>query len=77
MVVRWPGRLLVASGAVVLVGCLTLPSYHPNYDDRIYVADDVPSKPGYIAADRHFPVSRLNTDMLWSSPTTTCATAPT
>jgi RND superfamily putative drug exporter len=64
IVVRWPGRLLVASGAVVLVGCLTLPSYHPNYDDRIYVADDVPSKAGYIAADRHFPVSKLNTDML-------------
>ncbi|WP_206676519.1 RND family transporter [Mycobacteroides franklinii] len=64
LVVRWPGRVLVASTAVVLVGSLTLPSYHPNYDDRIYIPDDIPSKAGYMAADRHFPVSKLNSDML-------------
>ncbi len=49
---------------MVLVGSLTLPTYHPNYDDRIYVADDSPSKLGYAASDRHFRVSRLNGDML-------------
>jgi RND superfamily putative drug exporter len=64
LVVRWPGRLLFASGVVVLVGSITLPTYRPNYDDRLYVADDVPSKQGYAASDRHFPVSKLNSDML-------------
>ena len=64
LVVRWPGRLLLASCAVVLVGAVTLPTYRPNYDDRIYIADDIPSKQGYAASDRHFPVSRLNSDML-------------
>ncbi len=64
LVVRWPGRLLLASGVVVLVGSITLPTYRPNYDGRIYVADDIPSKQGYAASDRHFPVSRLNSDML-------------
>ncbi|ORA09189.1 hypothetical protein BST16_25140, partial [Mycobacterium asiaticum DSM 44297] len=62
--VRWPGRVLLASCVVVLVGSLTLPTYHPNYDDRIYISDDSPSKQGYAASDRHFPVSRLNGDML-------------
>jgi RND superfamily putative drug exporter len=64
LVVRWPGRLLLASCVVVLVGAITLPTYRPNYDDRIYIADDIPSKQGYAASDRHFPVSRLNSDML-------------
>ena len=64
LVVRWPGRLLFASGVVVLVGSITLPTYRPNYDDRLYVADDVPSKQGYAASDRHFPASKLNSDML-------------
>jgi putative drug exporter of the RND superfamily len=64
LVVRWPGRLLLASCVVVLVGSVTLPTYRPNYDDRLYIADDIPSKQGYAASDRHFPVSRLNSDML-------------
>jgi len=46
------------------VGSVTVPTYRPNYDDRIYIADDIPSKQGYAASDRHFPVSRLNSDML-------------
>ena len=64
LVVRWPGRLLLASCVGVLVGSVTVPTYRPNYDDRIYIADDIPSKQGYAASDRHFPVSRLNSDML-------------
>jgi putative drug exporter of the RND superfamily len=64
LVVRWPGRLLLASCVLVLVGSVTLPTYRPNYDDRLYVADDVPSNQGYAASDRHFPVSKLNSDML-------------
>ncbi|ORB60825.1 hypothetical protein BST43_00865 [Mycobacteroides saopaulense] len=62
--VRWPGRILVVSSVVVMIGSITLPSYKPNYNDRIYIADDVPANQGYAAADRHFPVSKLNSDML-------------
>ncbi|QNI06205.1 RND family transporter [Mycobacterium kubicae] len=64
LVVRWPGRLLLASCVVVLVGSIMLPTYRPNYDDRIYVPEDTPSKQGYAASDRHFPVSKLNSEML-------------
>ncbi|SLF47830.1 Putative membrane protein, MmpL family [Mycobacteroides abscessus subsp. abscessus] len=63
-VVRWPARVLVASSVMVMVGSLTLPSYRPNYDDRIYVPTDTPANQGYVAADKHFPVSKLNSDML-------------
>ncbi|BAX97892.1 putative membrane protein, MmpL family [Mycobacteroides stephanolepidis] len=62
--VRWPGRILVVSSVVVMIGSITLPSYRPNYNDRIYIADDVAANQGYAAADRHFPVSKLNSDML-------------
>ncbi|MDM3950728.1 MMPL family transporter, partial [Mycobacteroides abscessus] len=60
----WPGRILVVSSVVVMIGSITLPTYKPNYNDRIYIADDVPANQGYAAADRHFPVSKLNSDML-------------
>ncbi|MBN7560960.1 RND family transporter [Mycobacteroides abscessus subsp. abscessus] len=62
--VRWPARILVVSSVVVMIGSITLPTYKPNYNDRIYIADDVPANQGYAAADRHFPVSKLNSDML-------------
>jgi putative drug exporter of the RND superfamily len=62
--VRWPGRVLLVGCAVVLIGSMTLPSYRPNYDDRIYLANSVASNQGYEASDRHFPVSHLNADML-------------
>ncbi|MEU9808415.1 MMPL family transporter [Mycobacterium sp. NPDC050853] len=62
--VRWPGRILVVSSVVVLIGSITLPSYRPQYDDRIFVSADTPANQGYAAADRHFPVSKLNSDML-------------
>ncbi|MCV7401688.1 RND family transporter [Mycobacterium fragae] len=64
LVVRWPGRILLASCVVVLVGSITLPTYRPNYDDRIYIPDDAPSKQGYAASDRHFPASKLNSEMM-------------
>lgn len=64
LTVRWPGRILVVSSVVVMIGSITLPTYKPNYNDRIYIADDVPANQGYAAADRHFPVSKLNSDML-------------
>lgn len=62
--VRWPGRILVVSSVVVMIGSITLPTYKPNYNDRIYIVGDVPANQGYAAADRHFPVSKLNSDML-------------
>ncbi|EFV13322.1 RND family transporter [Segniliparus rugosus] len=62
-VVRWPGRILVAGIAVVLIGSLTLPTYRPLYDDRYTVPEGTPARQALDAADRHYPVSKLNSDM--------------
>ena len=62
--VRWPGRILLVGCVVVLIGSMTLVSYYPNYDDRIYLANSVRADQGYDASDRHFPLSKLNADML-------------
>ncbi|HLZ08943.1 MAG TPA: MMPL family transporter, partial [Chloroflexota bacterium] len=63
-VVRWPGWILVMTMALALVGLLTLPGYQPNYNDRKYLPADLPANEGYAAAERHFPVARMNPEML-------------
>ncbi|OJZ71978.1 hypothetical protein BRW65_17965 [Mycobacterium paraffinicum] len=62
--VRWPGRILLVGCVIVLIGSITLITYYPNYDDRIYLSNTVASNQGYEASDRHFPASHLNADML-------------
>ncbi|MGI9163813.1 MAG: RND family transporter [Mycobacterium sp.] len=63
-VVRWPGPILIATIALSLVGLLALPGYHTDYNDRHYLPPDIPANQGYAAADRHFPGSRLNPELL-------------
>ncbi|MDA4107589.1 RND family transporter [Mycolicibacterium holsaticum] len=64
VVVRWPGPILVATIALSLVGLLTLPGYHTNYNDRTYLPADLPANEGYAAADRHFSQARMNPELL-------------
>jgi putative drug exporter of the RND superfamily len=63
-IVRWPGAILAVSILLALVGLLTLPGYRPSYNDRKYLPADLPSQEGFAAAERHFPVSRMNPEML-------------
>jgi RND superfamily putative drug exporter len=63
-IVRWPGFILLASIVLALVGLLTLPGYEPSYNDRKYLPTDLPANEGFAAAERHFPVSRMNPEML-------------
>ncbi|WP_036435420.1 RND family transporter [Mycobacterium sp. URHB0044] len=63
-VVRWPVPILAASSAVVMVGALFVPSYRVSYDDRTYQPADAPANQGFAASDRHFPPSKLFTEML-------------
>jgi RND superfamily putative drug exporter len=63
-VVRWPGPILLMTIALALIGLLTLPGYQPSYNDRKYLPADLPANEGYAAAERHFPVSRMNPEML-------------
>ncbi len=63
-VVRWPVPILAASSAVVMVGAIFVPTYRQNYDDRQYQPADAPANLGFQAADRHFPKSKLFSEML-------------
>ncbi|OIN81460.1 MMPL/RND family transporter [Mycobacterium malmoense] len=63
-VVRWPVPILVASSAVVMFGAIFVPTYRQNYDDRQYQPADAPANLGFQAADRHFPKSKLFSEML-------------
>jgi RND superfamily putative drug exporter len=63
-VVRWPVPILAASSAVVMLGAVFVPTYRQNYDDRQYQPADAPANLGFQAADRHFPKSKLFSEML-------------
>lgn len=63
-VVRWPVPILVASTALVMLGAIFVPTYRQNYDDRQYQPASAPANLGFQAADRHFPRSKLFSEML-------------
>jgi putative drug exporter of the RND superfamily len=63
-VVRWPAWILLMTIILALVGLLTLPGYQPSYNDRKYLPADLPANQGYAAAERHFPVARMNPELL-------------
>ncbi|MUL46654.1 RND family transporter [Mycobacterium sp. CBMA293] len=63
-VVRWPKPILVASVAVVSFGAVFVPTYQVSYDDRTYQPPNAPANEGFQAADRHFPKSKLFSEML-------------
>jgi RND superfamily putative drug exporter len=63
-VVRWPVPILAASCAVVMIGAVFVPTYRVSYDDRTYQPADAPANQGFAASDRHFPPSKLFSEML-------------
>jgi putative drug exporter of the RND superfamily len=63
-VVRWPVPILAASGAVVMIGGVFVPTYRVNYDDRAYQPANAPANQGFAAADRHFSKSKLFSELL-------------
>jgi len=63
-VVRWPVPILAASSAAVMLGAIFVPTYRQNYDDREYQPTSGSANQGFAAADRHFPKSKLFSEML-------------
>jgi uncharacterized membrane protein YdfJ with MMPL/SSD domain len=47
-----------------MIGAIFVPSYRQNYDDRAYQPANAPANQGFAAADRHFPRSKLFTELL-------------
>jgi len=46
------------------MGLVTLPGYQTSYNDRLYIAKDIPANLGYAAADRHFSQARMMPEIL-------------
>ncbi|OBK87913.1 hypothetical protein A5649_16760 [Mycolicibacter heraklionensis] len=63
-VVRWPKPILTASVAAVAAGVIFVPTYEVSFDDRTYQPHDSAANLGFAAADRHFPQSKLFSEML-------------
>ena len=63
-IVRWPAPILAAACAIALMGLVTLPGYQTSYNDRLYIAKDIPANLGYAAADRHFSQARMMPEIL-------------
>nr|WP_308477176.1 RND family transporter [Mycolicibacter sp. MU0083] len=63
-IVRWPGPIFVAAGAVALIGLLALPGYQVSYKDPSFIPQDTPANLGWAAASRHFPEARLLPEVL-------------
>lgn len=63
-IVRWPGPVLVVTCAIAVLGLLALSGYTTSYDARPYMPDRAQANIGYTAAERHFPTSRLNPEIL-------------
>ncbi|CAJ1510725.1 RND family transporter [[Mycobacterium] holstebronense] len=63
-VVRWPKPILTASAALVTAGAVFVPTYEVSFDDRTYQPHDSAANLGFAAADRHFPQSKLFSEML-------------
>ncbi len=63
-VVRWPAGILFVTIVIALIGLIALPSYTANYNDRKYLPADLPANEGFSAAERHFPIARMNPELL-------------
>ncbi|MGO4442757.1 RND family transporter [Mycobacterium sp. 2YAF39] len=63
-IVRWPGPILAATCAIVLLSLLALPGYKTSYNDRLYVPDSIPANEGFTVAEKHFSQARLMPDIL-------------
>lgn len=60
-IVRWPGPILVVTGAIALIGVFALPGYQTSYDNRPYIPPGTaPGVIGMEAAERHFTEARIN-----------------
>ncbi|MGV0626681.1 MMPL/RND family transporter [Mycolicibacter minnesotensis] len=62
-VVRWPGPIMVASLAIIMIGLVALPGFRPGYDDRKYLPANTPVNVAYAAAEKHFPAARMAPDI--------------
>jgi putative drug exporter of the RND superfamily len=65
IIARWPVPMIAVAALVIPLCILGLTTYKVSYNDRDFVPASVESSTGYAAADKHFPKSWLNTDIVY------------
>ncbi|HZU47651.1 MAG TPA: RND family transporter, partial [Mycobacterium sp.] len=63
-VARWPGPVLVASGALIVVLMLPLAGMRTGWNEPAATPRNVESNLGYAAMDKHFQANRLLPDVV-------------
>jgi len=64
VVARWPGPILVAAGAIILLAALPLTGMRGGWNEPAATPSDTESSRGYAAADRHFATNALLPDVV-------------
>jgi putative drug exporter of the RND superfamily len=65
VIARWPVPMIAVAAMIIPLCMLGLTTYKVSYNDRDFAPASVESSVGYAAADRHFPKSWLNNDLVY------------
>jgi len=65
VIARWPVPMIATAALIIPLCILGLANYKVSYNDRDFAPASVESVTGYGAADKHYPKSWLNNDIVY------------
>ncbi|CAM5724759.1 RND family transporter [Mycolicibacterium aubagnense] len=65
MIARWPVPMIAVAALIIPLCMLGWTTYNVSYNDRDFAPPSVEASTGYAAADKHFPKSWLNNDIVY------------
>jgi putative drug exporter of the RND superfamily len=65
VIARWPVPLIALAALIIPLCMLGWTTYKVSYNDRDFAPASVEASTGYAAADKHFPKSWLNNDIVY------------
>ncbi|WP_285030199.1 RND family transporter [Mycolicibacterium sp. lyk4-40-TYG-92] len=65
MIARWPVPMIAVAALIIPLCMLGWTTYNVSYNDRDFAPASVEASTGYAAADKHFPTSWLNNDIVY------------
>jgi putative drug exporter of the RND superfamily len=65
IIARWPVPMIAVAALIIPLCISGLTTYKVSYNDRDFAPASVESSTGYAAADKHYPTSWLNNDIVY------------
>ncbi|MEE6164620.1 MULTISPECIES: MMPL/RND family transporter [unclassified Mycolicibacterium] len=65
VIARWPLPMIAVAALIIPLCMMGLTAYNVSYNDRDFAPASVEASTGYAAADKHFPKSWLNNDIVY------------